>query len=101
MCALGGIVTPYLVCIGCVKVLALISKGFSFPSLSQWHIVHLLDKSSRTGRTVQDMTVLYVCHSKMLGTKETSNVSLLGSSVCWINRKMHVGSCLYPGDDPL
>lgn len=52
------------------------------PSLSQWHIVHLPDKSSHTGRIVQDMIVLYVCLSKMLGTKEISNVSLLGNSVC-------------------
>lgn len=81
MCALRKVVAPYPVCVDHVEIPAVVCKSFSFPSLSQWHIVHLPDKSSRTGRIVQDMTVLYVCLSRMLGTKEINNVSVLGSSV--------------------
>lgn len=86
------IVSPYPVRVDCVQMLTLVCKRFSLRSLLQWHIVRLPDKSSRTGRTVRDMTVLYVCLSKMLGTKEINNVSLLGKCACWINHKMHVGS---------
>lgn len=69
---------PYPGCIEHIEMLAVVCKGsFPFPSLSQWHTARLPDKSSRTGRTVRDMTVLCVCLSKMLGTKETNNVSLL------------------------
>lgn len=82
VCAMRQIVFPYPVCVDCVEMLVLVCKSFSFHSLPQWHIVRLPDKSSRTGRTVRDMTVLYVCLSKMLGTKEINNVSLLGKSVC-------------------
>lgn len=92
MCTLREIVAPYLVCVDHVEILAVVCNSFSFPSLSQWHIAHLPDKSSLTGRIVRDMTVLYVCLSKMLGTKEINNVSLLGNSVYWKNRKRHVGS---------
>lgn len=99
MCALKEIVGPYPVCVDHAEILAIVCKGFLFPFLFQWHIVRLPDKSSLTGRIVQDMTVLYVCLSKMLGTKEINNVSLLGSYEYWINHKMHVKSSafLHPG----
>jgi len=92
MCALREIVAPYPVCVDHVGILAVACNSFLFSSLLQWHIAHLPDKSSRTGRIVRDMTVLYVCLSKMLGTKEINKVSLLGTSMYWINHEMHVGS---------
>lgn len=93
MYALREIVAPYPVCVDHVEILAVVCKSFSFPSLSQWHTVRLPDKSSRTGRIVRDMTVLYVCLSKMLGTKEINSVSLLGNSVYWIITTGDSGGC--------
>lgn len=90
MCGPREVVAPCPDCIDHVQMLAVVCKGLPFPSLPQWHTARLPDKSSRTGRTVRDMTVLYVCLSKMLGTKETNNVSLLQISAYWINHKIYV-----------
>lgn len=38
------------------------------------------------------MTVLCVCLSKMLGTKETNNVSLLQIPLYWMNHEIYVRS---------
>lgn len=82
MCALRENAALYPVCDDHVEILGAVCKMLFISSLCQWHIAHLPDKSSHTGRIAPDMIVLYVCLSKMLGTKEISSVSLLGNSVC-------------------